>query len=123
MARHMCEQFLLEAIVPQTQAPANRLVRTPFHSLASGLQCFPQASSARQAVLRDSILAQRVQETLAVGVILEDRFSAVTMVHHMVHRARILDSQLARHSSEIVDGTTEFSILLTDPFVFGVGQG
>src|SRR5262245_38673346 len=63
-------------------------------------------------------LAQRFQETLPVEVILENRLSAVTAVHDMVDRARILDSQLARHTREMVDKTKKLSILLTDPLGF-----
>ena len=42
-------------------------------------------------------LAQCAQESLAVGVILEDRLTAIPSVEDVIKGSRILDSQLARH--------------------------
>jgi hypothetical protein len=42
-------------------------------------------------------LAQCPQKKFPIQVVLENGFAAVPAVHHMVHRPRILDSELARH--------------------------
>ena len=40
--------------------------------------------------------AQRLDQTLPIRVVLEDRFAPVAPIHHMIHCPRILDSQFAR---------------------------
>ena len=45
-------------------------------------------------------LAERFQESLAIGVILEDRFAPIPSIHDVIHRAGILDSHLARHERD-----------------------
>jgi hypothetical protein len=47
-------------------------------------------------------LAQRAQERLPVGVVLEDRLAAVAPVHHVVDRAGIFDAQRAGHPRIVV---------------------
>ena len=42
-------------------------------------------------------LAQRLDEALAIPIILEDRLAPVTAIHDVLNRAGILDSQLAGH--------------------------
>jgi len=37
-------------------------------------------------------LAQRLNEALAIRVIDEDQFAPVTAIHHVIHRASLLDS-------------------------------
>ncbi len=43
-------------------------------------------------------LPQRLDETTAIRVILEDQLTPVTAIHDVIDRARILDSQLAGHA-------------------------
>jgi hypothetical protein len=46
-------------------------------------------------------LRQRLDETLAVRVIVKNQLSPVTLVHDVINRARILHSQLASHASSL----------------------
>ena len=46
-------------------------------------------------------LGQSLKETFPIHVILEDGFTAVPTIHHMVNRAWILDSQLAGHAEDL----------------------
>ena len=67
---------------------------------------FPQedendSASDKRLNLPDRFLAglpQRGQKLLMIGVIVEDGFAAIAATHDVVNRARILDSQLARHA-------------------------
>ena len=43
-------------------------------------------------------LPQRRKEKFPVLIILEDGFPPVSAIHHVIYRAGILDSQLARHA-------------------------
>ena len=43
-------------------------------------------------------LAERFQKTPLILVVFENRFPSITPVHHMVDRARILDSKFSRHA-------------------------
>ena len=45
-------------------------------------------------------LAQRLDETLPVGVVFEDRFAAIAPIHDVIDRAGILHSKFARHEVE-----------------------
>ena len=42
--------------------------------------------------------AQRFQETLPIPVIFENRFPPITSIHHVIDRARILDTEFSRHA-------------------------
>ena len=46
----------------------------------------------------DTRLGQSLKEALPIRVILEDGFTAVTPIHHMVNRPWILHSELAGHA-------------------------
>ena len=46
-------------------------------------------------------LPQRAQEPLAICVVLADILALVPAVHHVIHRPRILDAQLARHGQPL----------------------
>lgn len=46
-------------------------------------------------------LAQRVEETLAIGVVVEDRLAAVSAIEQVVNRAGILNPQFSRHESRL----------------------
>jgi hypothetical protein len=47
---------------------------------------------------RGASLAQRLDEALVIRVIDEDRLAPVASIHDVVHRAGILDSELACHA-------------------------
>ena len=49
----------------------------------------------------DTSLGQSFKEAFPIRVILEDGFTAVTTIHHMVNRARILNSELAGHADRL----------------------
>ena len=62
---------------------------------------------AKGVKLPDRLLAglpQRGHKQLAIGVIVEDGFAAIAATHDVVNRARILDSQLARHARHSAEG-------------------
>ena len=49
-----------------------------------------------------TILAQRLDEALAIRIIHEDPFAPVTAIHDVINRTSILDSQLAGHAGRVV---------------------
>src|SRR6266542_1591196 len=61
-------------------------------------------------------LGQRFQETLPVGIVLEDRLPPITPIHHVVKGSLILHSQLAWHRPKSAKTTASVSIVRTDTF-------
>jgi len=55
-------------------------------------------------------LAQRLDETLPILVIVEDRFAPVAAIHDVVDRSGILDSQLARHAGRMARAASGINI-------------
>ena len=51
---------------------------------------------------RKPALAASLQQPLPVLVILKDGLPAVTPIHHMIIRARVLDAQLPRHAPTLM---------------------
>jgi hypothetical protein len=51
---------------------------------------------------------QRLDEVLPVHVIQEDLLAPVATAHHLIHRPRILDAQLARHGGIIQPCCNEY---------------
>ena len=60
-------------------------------------------------------LAQRLNEALAIRIIHEDQFAAVTAIHDVINPTSILDSQLADRPVRVL-WLLYISISRTDPF-------
>ena len=51
-------------------------------------------------------LTQRLDEALAVGLVMEDQFTAVAPAHDVVNRPGIFDSQFAGHARTVAMATS-----------------
>ena len=62
---------------------------------------FQITATFASVTVRENVLAQRLDETLAIRVILEDRLAPVAAIHDVVNRAGILDSEFASHAGRM----------------------
>ena len=66
-------------------------------------------------IFPETVLDQRFDEALAIRIIHEDPFASVTGIHDVIHRASLLDSQLAGHDGGWL-WLLHSPISRTDPF-------